>query len=192
VPKDNEAWAFSDEVLGRLEPVKCYVPDQNGIFTSRTVLISRDATLANLLDSLGGFREGLEPLNAPLTTRIRDIHGNDPGWRPNLSVLFVGPADVFRRALPEDTRRTTEVFVKDYPSTALSNSLVLRVDVSEHGDFVIELKRMVQERLGIPPSFQRIVYAGKQLEEHNRLRDYGVRSLSTLHVMLRMSAFRSH
>jgi hypothetical protein len=191
VPEDNEAWAFGDVGFSVPEPIECHFPDGTGMFTSRTVLISRDATVAKLLDSLDipdDARKGLEPLNAPLTTRIRAIYGNYSG-RSRASVLFVGPADVARRALSEDTRRTTQIFIRNHASSAHKRSLVFRVDVSEHGDFVIELKRMVQEHLGIPPSLQRILYAGKQLKEYRRLGDYGVSWNSSLEVLLRSGTF---
>jgi hypothetical protein len=186
VPEDNEAWGSSDALFSRPEPVQSYLPAGNGTPTRQTMLISPLATVAEMLDSLdipADVREGLEPLNAPRTARILDIKEADPG-RPCVSVFFMGPADVARRALPEDIRCTTQILVRNFALDPFK-TLVFRVDVSEHGDFVIELKKMVQERLGIPPSAQLIQYEGKLLDDHRRLRDYGVVKESSLSVSVR-------
>jgi hypothetical protein len=127
--------------------------------------------------------EGLEPLNALRTDRIPHIQEAYPG-RSRASVFFVGPADVARRALPDDIRRTTQIFVRNFASSPYQ-TLVFRVDLSEHGDFVIELKWMVHERLGIPPQFQWTECQGKLLDDHRRLYDCGVLKESSLSVSVR-------
>lgn len=51
---------------------------------------------------------------------------------------------------------------------------------------VIELKQQIQRQEGIPPEQQRIIHAGKQLEEGKIIRDYNITDMATVHLVLRL------
>jgi len=53
-------------------------------------------------------------------------------------------------------------------------------------DTVLELMTQIQAVSGILPTSQRLLFAGKQLEETLTLKDYGLSSGSTLHLVLRL------
>ena len=47
-------------------------------------------------------------------------------------------------------------------------------------------KQMVQDAGGAPPDDQRLIYAGHQLENKDRLVDYNIQDRSTMHLVLRL------
>lgn len=132
----------------------------------------------------GGRNANLQQRRLSRTRSLyQQVFGYSPHpdfWGENIvDIAGVSDEDADAILVHVERAKTFEVFLKTLTGKVITANVMSSFSI-------LHYKNIIRYKEGIPPGQQRIIFAGRQLEDEKTLSDYNIGEGSTLHLVLRL------
>lgn len=176
-PQNLPFWTFDAYIRKDQNPITIQYYRE-----SRSGLLFQDKQVVEILPMFGlNSKEGMviydvsKNLQLPLTTRASELNTNEP-------IRILDADDAARRALPAAQRRDSRILIRDMRKNLTQ---AFYVDLGPNGDFVFELKQIIQDKQGIPVNLIALIFCCQLLKDYDRLPEHEVKKEVNLRLVVK-------